>query len=130
MLKHSTTNVLGCGLVIISLLSLSACSKPVRDITITSVPSERPELVLPSVDILRMRDVEWVIITEENINEVIAAAKSSGKPVAFFALKGDGYENLGLNFSDIRALVQQQQAIIARYQEYYTESNNAPLTGN
>ena len=30
-----------------------------------------------------------------------------------------GYASLGLNFSDIRALVQQQQAIIAAYDKYY-----------
>jgi hypothetical protein len=36
-----------------------------------------------------------------------------------FVLTGEGYENLGLNFSDIRALVQQQQAIIVAYENYY-----------
>ena len=72
-----------------------------------------------------MRPVEWVIITEENYAEVVAAAKASGKPVAFFALTDDGYENLGLNFSDIRALVQQQKAIIANYEDYYNRSKKA-----
>jgi hypothetical protein len=32
---------------------------------------------------------------------------------------------LGLNFSDIRALVQQQQAIIAAYEGYYKEAEQA-----
>jgi hypothetical protein len=39
-----------------------------------------------------------------------------------FVLTGDGYSNLGLNFSDIRALVQQQQAIIVAYEEYYQQA--------
>ena len=125
MLSRSTKNVLGCGLVIASLLSLSACSTPVKKIEVSSVQVERPELTLPPVDVVRMRSVEWVIITEENYAEVVAAAKASGKPVAFFALTDDGYENLGLNFSDIRALVQQQKAIIASYEDYYSKSNKA-----
>ena len=54
-----------------------------------------------------MRTVDWVIITEENFAEVVAKAKKNGKTIAFFALTDDGYANLGLNFSDIRAYVQQ-----------------------
>ena len=125
MLSRSTKNVLGCGLVIASLLSLSACSTPVKKIEVSSVQVERPELTLPPVDVVRMRPIEWVIITEENYAEVVASAKASGKPVAFFALTDDGYENLGLNFSDIRALVQQQKAIIASYEDYYNRSKKA-----
>jgi len=42
-----------------------------------------------------------------------------------FVLTGDGYSNLGLNISDIRALVQQQQAIIIAYENYYKEAEAA-----
>jgi len=83
----------------------------------------RPELTLPPVDVVRMRKVEWIIVTEKNGNEVVAKAKADGNPVAFFSLSGEGYADLGLNFSDIRALVQQQQAIIAAYENYYKESS-------
>ena len=52
----------------------------------------------------------------------LAELKKSGQPVAMFVLTGEGYENLGLNFSDIRALVQQQQKIIVAYENYYKNS--------
>jgi hypothetical protein len=42
-----------------------------------------------------------------------------------YALTGEGYGNLSLNFSDIRALVQQQQAIIAAYEGYYEAAEDA-----
>lgn len=42
-----------------------------------------------------------------------------------FVLTGEGYENLGLNFSDIRALVQQQQQIIIAYENYYKAAEQA-----
>ena len=42
-----------------------------------------------------------------------------------FVLTGDGYENLGMNFSDIRALVQQQQQIILAYERYYRDAEAA-----
>ena len=74
---------------------------------------------MPPVDVVRMRTVDWVIITEKNFADVIAKAKKNDKTIAFFALTDDGYANLGLNFSDIRALVQQQQTIIGAYEQYY-----------
>jgi hypothetical protein len=125
MATHLTKSVLGCGLALTLLLSLSACSTPVQKVEVSSAPVTRPELTLPPVDVVRMRKVEWIIVTEKNWNEVVAKAKADGNPVAFFSLSGEGYADLGLNFSDIRALVQQQQAIIAAYDSYYKESSKA-----
>lgn len=102
--------------------SLAACSSPVKPIEITTKPVAKPELTLPAVDELNMREVKWVVINEQNVDAVIADFKKRGKPFAVYALTGDGYGNLGLNFSDIRALVQQQQAIIAAYEGYYKEA--------
>ena len=69
-----------------------------------------------------MRSVDWVVINQDNIDEKIKELTQNGKPLAMFVLTGDGYSNLGLNFSDIRALVQQQQAIIVAYEEYYQQA--------
>ena len=72
-----------------------------------------------------MRNVEWIVLNEANVEAVIAKLNSEGKAFALYALTGEGYGNLGLNFSDIRALVQQQQAIIAAYEGYYKEAEQA-----
>jgi len=72
-----------------------------------------------------MRRIAWVIINEENMDEKIAELTAGGAPLAIFALTAQGYENLGLNFSDIRALVQQQQQIILAYDNYYKASTKA-----
>lgn len=72
-----------------------------------------------------MRRVEWIIINEENMEEKLEQLRTTGQPLALFALTGEGYENLGLNFSDIRAMVQQQQAIIVAYENYYKEAEQA-----
>jgi len=70
-----------------------------------------------------MRKIEWIIINEENIEQKIADLTANGQPLAMFVLTGEGYENLGLNISDIRALVQQQQEIIVAYENYYKNNN-------
>ena len=82
-------------------------------------------MTLPAVDELNLKEVNWIVINEDNLDSVIATLAKSGKPFAIYGLTGDGYANLGLNFSDIRALVQQQQAIIAAYEGYYNASETA-----
>ena len=124
--KVLTKSVLGFGLV----LTLAACSNPLPQlINVSAKPIEKPTLTLPPVDEINLRPVEWIIINESNLDEKVAELKAGGRPLAMFVLTGDGYENLGINFSDIRALVQQQQAIIVAYQNYYqqaeTTMNNA-----
>ena len=116
-----TKSALGFGLVIL----LTACSQPQQTIEISAKPIQKPELTLPAVDELNLKEVNWIVINEDNLDSVIATLAKSGKPFAIYGLTGDGYANLGLNFSDIRALVQQQQAIIAAYEGYYKESEAA-----
>ena len=107
------------------IISLAACSAQPQRIEVSAKPIDKPSLTLPPVDELNMRKVEWIVINEGNIDSVIAKLQSEGKAFALYALTGDGYGALGLNFSDIRALVQQQQAIIAAYEGYYQEAEEA-----
>ena len=104
------------------LISLAACSTKPQQIEVSAKPIDKPTLQLPPVDELNMRKVEWIVINEANVDVVIEKLKTEGQAFALYALTGDGYGNLGLNFSDIRALVQQQQAIIAAYEGYYQEA--------
>jgi hypothetical protein len=115
-----TKSVLGFGLVIL----LSSCSslQQVIPVEVSTKPVEKPELTLPRVDELRMREVSWIVINQDNVDQVFEDLKNKNIPVGVYALTGEQYENLGLNFSDIRALVQQQQAIIVAYEKYYKEA--------
>ena len=96
-----------------------------REVQVSTVPVQKPQLELPGTDEIRLRDVEWTLITPDNVEKVLEEAAESGRPVVFFALTDKGYENLGLNISDIRALIQQQQTIITAYENYYQESQEA-----
>ena len=121
--KLLTKSVLGFGLV----LALTACSQLPQQIEVSSKPLDKPELTLPPVDEIRLRNVDWVVINVENMEEKIAELTATGQPLALFVLTGEGYENLGLNFSDIRALVQQQQQIILAYERYYKEAEDGAV---
>jgi hypothetical protein len=115
-------SVLGFGLV----LTLAGClGNSPQKIEVSAKPIEKPDLVLPPVDELRMREVKWYVINEDNVDQVMAELDSQGIPVGLYALTGKGYANLGQNFSDIRAMIQQQQAIIVAYENYYKQAEEA-----
>jgi hypothetical protein len=120
--KILTKSVLGFGLV----LALTACStnKP-QPIEISAKPIQKPQLNLPPVDELRLREVDWIVVNRDNIEEKLAELEANGVPIGLYILTGEGYENLGLNISDIRALVQQQKQIIIAYENYYKASEQA-----
>ena len=111
-------------LLLLSLVS-GCASNQVKPIVISAKPVDKPELILPKADRIQARDVEWIVITPDNYEEVFNQLAKDGKQVVLFAITSDGYENLALNMSDIRAYIQQQQAIIIAYEGYYLKSNSA-----
>lgn len=93
---------------------LSGCDSTAREIVVTETP--RPPLVVQEPDIISTREVNWIIITPDNYEEVFDFLPAG---TALFAVTAEGYSNLALNLSDIRALVEQQQLIILAYRQYY-----------
>lgn len=120
MLNRSIASVLGYGLALL----LSACATT-HPIEISAKPIDKPQLVLPSADTLNLRDINWIIITPENANDVMAKLNTNGGHVAVFALTDKGYENLSLNINDLRTYVAQLKSIIVAYEGYYKDSNSA-----
>lgn len=121
MQRFLTKSVLGFGLA----LTLAGClggNQP-KQIEVSAKAIEKPDIILPPVDELRMREVKWYVINEDNVDAIMAELDGKGIAVGLYALTGKGYGNLGQNFSDIRALVQQQQAIILAYQNYYKQND-------
>jgi hypothetical protein len=105
-----------------SIVFLVACGssaeiEPVKPVEVRTLEVEKPAPVVPTVDQLRLREVKWVIITPENAEEKFAEIKKG--EVVLFALTPEGYENIALNLSDIRALIEQQKKIIAIYESQY-----------
>jgi hypothetical protein len=113
----------------ILLLALTSCGAipNVTPIEVTSAPTERLKLTLPDIDAVTQKEVSWVLITEENYEEVFAELKETGEPVVFFALTDTGYANISINYQNARQIIQQQQAIIAAYENYYVNVDTAEV---
>lgn len=121
MAKISIMNVLGFMTV---LLTVSACSSvdiPEKEpiIEVKEVPIEKPAPIVPTVEQLKLKDVDWVVITEKNYEEIFEEMKQKNQNPVIFGLSGEGYENLALNINDLRSTIQQYQTILAIYEKSY-----------
>lgn len=103
-----------------TLLFIASCFRVepeiVETVEVKTVEVAPPKPIVPTPDPLQLRETQWIVITPENIDQSFESVE--GEKV-FFALTVDGYEALALNISDIRALIQQQQAIIAIYEDSF-----------
>ena len=111
LVKHLTTWSL--------LLLISGCSTPVVKQTeyVQQVieQKERPRNV-------QMNDVNWYVVTPENLEEFLEDFKKKTGDVVFLAISVPHYENMSLNLSELRRYIEQQQSIIL----YYENSINKP----
>jgi predicted RNA-binding protein associated with RNAse of E/G family len=103
--------------------TLSACAKtdniqPHQPIEVRYVETRLPAPIVPKVDQLNLRDVSWMIVTPENAEAKFA--QLPGRKV-LFALSADGYKNISMNLSDIRANVEQQKRVIALYERHHSK---------
>jgi hypothetical protein len=121
-LTHAISTLSVRFFLILSIILLAACDwnnrpeEPPR-IEVIETTVQPPKPIVPEVDPIDMRPVEWIVVTEDNVQQVLE--RLSGSRV-LFAVTSTGYENIALNLSSVRALVQQQRAIIAIYERSYS----------
>ena len=114
---HRIGNVLVSGLAIIL---LSSCVAGVKTLETYTIEKKREPLALADPKPLELQDVDWIIITKDNADEVFEKIKNDKNgDYALFALTDNGYEKLALNFADIRNKIAEQRQIILSYKDYY-----------
>ena len=106
--------------VLVFALLLNGCAGlAVKEISSYKIEKIRAKLDLADPQPLELQDVEWIIITKDNAEEVFEKVKSSNGDYALFAVTDKGYEKLSLNLADIRNKLAEQRQIILSYKEYY-----------
>ena len=112
-------------IILLSVLAvfLTSCGSSVQEIQVTTVEVSKTPLNLPNPDPLKLQDVEWIIITKDNANEIFERIKSAGGEYALFAVEDTGYEKLQINFTDIRNKLAEQRQLLLAYREYYEPVN-------
>ena len=121
-------NVLLFGL---ALLFLNSCAGlAVKELQSYKIEKKREPLNLPNPEPLSLVDVEWIVVTKDNVDEVMEKVKAEGGDYALFAVTDEGYKKLSLNFADIRNKLYETNQILLSYREYYEggERNTAQGT--
>jgi hypothetical protein len=72
----------------------------------------------------------WRVITPDNIDAVWAELKAQNQELVLVSLTAGGYQQLSVDFADIRAFISNQRFIILRYQEYYEPVANSKSKNN
>jgi hypothetical protein len=126
MKESSIRNVLGCLAVMLLVAScgtkpvpIAEVVEPVETIVVRNVPVEKPKPIVPTVDQLKLRDVTWIVVTPDNVEQKMQEIKNKGGDPVIFGLTSTGYENLSLNLSDVRANIEQYKRVIAIYERSY-----------
>ena len=101
-------------------LLLSSCAAGVKVIDTYKIEKKREPLALADPKPLELQDIDWIIVTKDNADEVFEKIKNDKNgDYALFALTDNGYEKLALNFADIRNKIAEQRQIILSYKDYY-----------
>jgi len=104
-------------LMLLSLiLFVSACGTKEKVITQTEF-IEKSVPIQQHPDPVNMLDVDFFVVTEDNLDAFIKEFKSNNYELVFIALTVKDYENLSLNIADLRRYIQQQKLIIVYYEK-------------
>lgn len=99
----------------------SGCST-LKPTEIKRVAVERQKLALKPVSPLKMSRVRWIVLTEENQQEIFDAMKRRGKLPVLFAMTNEDYQVMSLNFADIRGYVLLTKGQLEAYKNYYEKN--------
>ena len=114
-------------IILLSSVWLLSCGTTIKPIDVTVTQAERAPLILPKVDRFRPGDVDWWIISDQTAEERFVEMQEAGYDPVLFGLTDEGYKNLSLNVKNIMKLIEQQQAVINAYEEYYKkETKDGP----
>jgi hypothetical protein len=111
-------------LAVFSILLLSACSS--GDLRIISKPLEIDVAKAADPTGVQLTPVNFRVVTKETLSlfiDELSKTQATGSPV-FIAMSMSDYENLTLNFSDLRRYIEQQQAVIVYYRKMTSRQSN------
>ena len=112
-------------------LLLNGCAGlAVKEISSYKIEKKKEPLDLPMPVPLELIDVEWIVVTKDNIDEVMEKVKAEGGDYALFAVTDEGYKKLSTNFADIRNKLYEQNQIILSYKEYYESGERESTKGS
>ena len=73
--------------------------------------------IQPRPQPVELSDVEWFVVTPENLEQFLADWEKNNTQIVFIATSVPGYENLSVNLQELRRYVLQQQQLLIYYEK-------------
>ena len=99
-------------------LLLSGCSG-VKELSIFKEEVPRAKLNLEKPSPLELENLQWIIITSENADEVFKKLEEKGIDPVLWGLTDKDFELLAKNFARIRNQLMVTNNLLDKYKEYY-----------
>ncbi len=114
-------NVQSLLILIICSSLLSGCTlfKRSKEIVVKTEYIKKEKLEIEDPKPIEPKDVEWYVLTPENVEEIFNELKSKNYDIVVFGITDIGYKNLSLNLAELRKFIIEQRAIIKAYRDYY-----------
>jgi hypothetical protein len=105
-------------------LALSGCAgfgfgSSVKPIEIMSKPIERMPLNLAQPAPLKLKRIEWIVVTPANVDSVFNKLANEKQNQVLFAVTDQGYMELAMTMMEIRNFINTQRQIVIQYKQYY-----------
>ena len=84
----------------------------------------KPALKIPKKDPVKLNDVNFIVVTEKNIEEVFAKLKDDDKVPVLFSLDGKDYKLISLNVRLLLDYIKYQKVVIGLYKDYYEKDKS------
>ena len=111
----------GYGIVLLTSLMLMGCSlmpEP-KVVTVTKVVrNEVPIIAHPKQ--VKLNDVKIYVVSKLNYTNFVKEYEAKNGADSYIALSVKDYENLALNFAELRRYIEQQKQIIVYYEKAVT----------
>ena len=110
--------LIGYGAVFMISLTLMGCSlmpEP-KVLTVTkTVTTEVPIVQHPKA--VQLNDIKIYVVNKSNYEDFIKAYEKKNGGASYIAISVKDYENLSLNFAELRRYIEQQKQIFVYYEE-------------
>ena len=123
MLQRNLKLILSVLVSLILITSLTSCSG-VKQLEIFKTEVEREKLNLKKPTPLELEQLQWIIITSDNAEEVFTRLEEAGIDPVLFGLTDKDFELLAKNFARIRNHLKVTNDLLDKYKEYYEPEKN------
>ena len=118
MLRRSLKLIQSVLLLLTLTIFLTSCSG-VKELSIFKEEVPRAKLNLEKPSPLELENLQWIIITSENADEVFKKLEEKGIDPVLWGLTDKDFELLAKNFARIRNQLMVTNNLLDKYMEYY-----------